>query len=69
LIAEGRNWSGPATTGETKMANKTREELLAEVAPLITEEGYDDLTYLSLEELENEVEAIKNFDPDPNIGM
>ena len=45
-----------------------RDTLLAEVKPLLTEEGYADLTFYSIEDLRREVQAIRRFVPDGTIG-
>lgn len=52
----------------THADDEEREALLAAVKPLVTDEGYADLTFYPLEDLRKEVEAIKKFTPDGTIG-
>lgn len=46
-----------------------KQKLLDSVKSLITQEAYGELTFYELDELRKEIEAIKNFVPDPTIGF
>lgn len=59
---------GIETREENGIGYKTCEQLLEEIRPLVTEEGYEEYSYWTAPQLEKELDQLQNFLTDVNVG-